>query len=91
MYIGTIRPDETRTADLSGNSLEEIHAAAVAQQPDGFELISAPVQMIKGSTALTATATFRRLDGIREIEADDRTSLFAKVPAGWQLLEVRSA
>lgn len=91
MFIGTIRPDETRTADLTGNSLEEIRAAAVAQQPNGFELVSAPVQMIKGSTALTATATFRRVDGIHEIEADDRAALFAKVPDGWQLLEVRTA
>ena len=89
MYIGTIRPDETRTAELTGNSLEEIHAAAIAQLPDGFELAAAPVQMIKGSTALTATATYRRVDGIREVEADDRGALFAKVPGGWRLLEVR--
>ena len=89
MYIGTIRPDETRTADLTGNSLEEIHAAAIAQLPDGFELAAAPVQMIKGSTALTATATYRRVDGIREVAADDRRAMFAKVPDGWRLLEVR--
>ncbi|MGA6128850.1 MULTISPECIES: hypothetical protein [unclassified Microbacterium] len=89
MYIGTIRPDETRTAELTGNSLEEIHAAAIAQLPDGFELAAAPVQMIKGSTALTATATYRRVDGIREVEADDRGALLAKVPDGWRLLEVR--
>ncbi|SDG21154.1 hypothetical protein [Microbacterium sp. 77mftsu3.1] len=90
MYIGTIRPDETRTADLTGNSLEEIHAAAVAQLPTGFELVSAPVRMIKGSTALTATATFRRVDGIREVEADTRDGLDTIVPAGWQLLTVRT-
>lgn len=46
--------------------------------------------MIEGSTALTATATYRRVDGIREIEADDRAALFAKVPDGWQMLGVRS-
>ncbi len=90
MFTGTIRPDETRTAELTGNSLEEIRAAAIAVLPSGFELVSAPVQMIKGSTALTATATFRRVDGVREVEADDRAALFAKVPEGWQLLEVRS-
>jgi len=89
--IGTVRPNETRTIDLTGNSLEEIHSAAVAQLSDGFELVSAPVQMIKGNTALTANATFRRVDGTREIEADDRAGLFAKVPDGWQLLEVRAA
>ncbi|WP_036324123.1 hypothetical protein [Microbacterium sp. 11MF] len=91
MYLGTMRPSETQAVDLTGNSLEEIHAAAIARLPAGFELVSAPVQMIKGSTALTATATFRRVDGIREIEADDRAALFAKVPAGWQLLELRTA
>lgn len=90
MLVATIRPAETRTAELTGNSLEEIHAAAVAQQPAGFDLVAAPVQMIKGSTALTATATYRRVDGAREIEADDRASLFAKVPPGWQMLSVRS-
>ncbi|EZP26866.1 hypothetical protein [Microbacterium oleivorans] len=82
MYTGTIRPGETRTVDLTGNSLEEIHDAAVAQLPAGFELVSAPVRMIKGSTALTATATFRRVDGIRELEANDRAALFAKVRTG---------
>ena len=91
MFIGTIRPDETRTAELTGNSLEEIHAAAVAQLPDGFELTGAPVRMIKGSTTLTATATYRRIDRVREIDADDRGALFAKVPVGWRLLEVREA
>lgn len=89
MYIGTIRPDETCTADLTGNSLEEIHAAAIAQLPDGSELTAAPVKIIKGSTARTATATYRRVDGVRQVEADDRAALFAQVPAGWQLLEVR--
>lgn len=40
-----------RTVDLTGNSLDEIHAAAEAQCPDGFELTAAPVRMIKSSTA----------------------------------------
>jgi len=90
MYIGTIRPDETCTAELTGDSLEEIHAAAIAQLPDGFELAAAPVRMIKGSTALTATATYRRVDGIRDVEAVDRDGLDTIMPAGWQLLAVRT-
>ena len=90
MFIGTIRPDETRTIELTGNSLEEIHAAAIAQLPDGFELVAAPVQMVKGSTALTATATYRRVVPVREVEADDRAALFGKVPEGWRMLSVRT-
>lgn len=89
-HVGMMRPDETRTAELTGNSLAEIHATATAQLPAGFELTAAPVQMIKGSTALTATATYRRVDGVRTIEADDRGALFEKVPEGWQLLELRT-
>lgn len=90
MYIGLIRPVEERTVDLTGNSLEEIRDAAHAQLPAGFELVSAPVRMIKGSTALTSKAVFQRRDGIREIDADDRGALYAKVPDGWQMVSVRS-
>ncbi|MFS0866932.1 hypothetical protein AB3M83_06310 [Microbacterium sp. 179-B 1A2 NHS] len=91
MYIGLIRPVEERTADVSGTSLDEVHAAATAQVPDGFDLVSTPVRMIKGSIALTATATYQRRDGIREIRAEDREGLHAKVPEGWQLLSIRTA
>jgi len=91
VLIAVIRPIETRNADLQGNSLDEIHAAAEAQCPAGFELAAAPVRMIKGSTALTATATYQRVAGQREIEADDRAALAMKVPDGWTMLSVRKA
>lgn len=90
MYAATIRPAETRTVDLTGNSLDEIHAAAEVHCPEGFELSAAPVRMIKGSTALAATATYQRVDGVREIEADDRAALAAMVPDGWIMLAMRS-
>ncbi|GLJ79736.1 hypothetical protein [Microbacterium imperiale] len=89
MYIGTIRPVETSTIDLTGHSLAEITEQAEAATPPGFRLVSAPVRMIKGSTELTATATFRRYDGSRDIEADDRAALHALVPEGWQLVSIR--
>jgi len=47
--------------------------------------------MTAGSTALTATGTMQRRDGLREIEADTMTQLEALVPDGWMLLSVRSA
>jgi len=91
MYIGMIRPVEARTAELVGDSPEQIQEAAAGQLPDGFQLTAAPVHMIKGTTDLTATATYQRADGVREIEADDRDALAAKVPAGWRLLSVLKA
>lgn len=89
MYIGTIRPVETSSIDLTGHSLAEIKEQALAATPAGFRLASTPVKMIKGSTELTATATFRRHDGGRDIEADDREALHALVPEGWQLVSIR--
>lgn len=89
MYIGTIRPVESSTIELTGHSLEEIREQANAATPEGFHLVSAPVQMIKGSTELKATATFHRRDGGRDIEADDRAALDAQVPEGWRLVNLR--
>ncbi|MCZ4067858.1 hypothetical protein PUW79_09055 [Microbacterium sp. NE2HP2] len=89
MYVGTIRRVENTTVELAGHSLEEIRDQAQAAAPEGFDLVSAPVQMIKGSTELKATATYQRRDGLRDIEADDRQALFAQVPEGWQLVNIR--
>lgn len=89
MYIGTIRPVETASIDLAGSSLEEIRRQAAAATPDGFHLVSVPVKMTAGSSELTATATFERRDGLRDIEADDRDALLARVPDGWKLVSMR--
>lgn len=88
--IGTIRPVETRTADVQAHSLADVHTVLEQQRPDGFELTDAPVRMSNGTTALSATGTFARRDGIREIEADDLAALRASVPDGWELVAVRS-
>jgi hypothetical protein len=90
MPAARIRLVETRTIDLEGHSLAEIEQAARAATPTGWELLSAPVKMIKGSTKLTAVATIARRDQVREIEAPTREQLDALVPDGWQMLSVRA-
>ncbi|QOC26024.1 hypothetical protein IC744_06630 [Microbacterium hominis] len=90
MLTGLIRPVETRTVDVEGDSLADVHAKLVAQVPAGWELTKAPVAMTAGSTSLKATGTIERRDGIREIEADTMAQLEAKVPDGWMLLSVRA-
>lgn len=90
MLIGLIRSTETRTVELEGESLQDIREKAAAATPAGWELLSAPVRMRKGSTILDATATIARRDQTREIEADDMPALQAKIPDGTQLVHVRS-
>lgn len=89
MLIGLIRPIETTAAEVIGTSLADVHGQLVDHQQPGFYLTSAPVRMLKGEAKMEATGTFRRVDGLREIEADDMSMLKAKVPEGWQMLSVR--
>jgi len=88
MLIGRIRPVETRTFDVQGESLAALRAAVEAQLPAGWVVADAPAAMPKGSQLLTSTATIARRDGVEQIEADDQAALEAKVPPGWQLLSV---
>lgn len=88
--IGTIRPAETRTADVEAHSLADVHTVLENQRPDGFELTDAPVRMSNGTTALTATGVFARRDGAREIEGPDLAALRSLVPDGWALVSVRA-
>lgn len=91
MLIAMIRPLETSTAEVIGTTLEDVQTQLDAQRQPGFDLVSAPVQMLKGEAKMAATGTFSRVDGIREIEAEDMVSLEAKVPDGWVMLSVRRA
>lgn len=91
MLIAMIRPLETSTAEVIGTTLEDVQTQLDAHREPGFDLVSAPVQMLKGEAKMAATGTFSRVDGIREIEADDMASLEAKVPDGWRMLSVRRA
>lgn len=89
MLIGSIRPRETRTADVQGRSLEDVYAKLEQERPEGFALVKAPVRMIKGAPIIEATGTFARFDSPTEVEAEDLDALLGKVPEGWELLSVR--
>ncbi|WP_426186546.1 hypothetical protein [Microbacterium sp. TWP3-1-2b2] len=90
MLIGLMRPVETRSVDVEAADLAGVQTALSAQRPEGFDLVSAPVVMIKGAAILKAKGTFQSRDRIEQIEADDMDALLAKVPEGWQLLSVRA-
>lgn len=90
MLIAQIRPIEKTTVDVIGATLEDVITQLDAHRQPGFDLVSAPVRMLKGEAKMEATGTFSRVDGIREIEADDMSALQAKVPDGWQMLSVRN-
>lgn len=89
MLSALIRPVEVRTVEISGVSLADVHEQLDAQTPPGFVLATAPVSMAAGSSELSATAAFHRVDGVREIEAPDMASLEALVPEGWRMLSIR--
>lgn len=91
MLSAVIRPIETVTIELVGESLEDLQQQIAAKTPHGFHIASAPARMIKGSTSIETTATFRRVDSEREIEAVDMDALAAQVPDGWRMLSVRSS
>lgn len=91
MLIGMIRPRGTTSTEVTGTSLEDVQTQLEAQRPDGYELVNAPAEMVKGAALIKTTGTFERRDDVREIEAEDLTALEAKVPDGWQLLSVRTA
>lgn len=91
MLIALIRPHETSTVDVVGTTLEDVQTQLAAHRQPGFELADAPVRMLKGEAKMEAVGTFTRVDGIREIDADDMPALRAKVPDGWRMLSVRRA
>lgn len=83
-----MRPVETRSVAIEAADLADVQTQLEAQRPDGFDLVSSPVEMIKGAAILKAVGTFARRDQVTEISADDMPGLRAKVPEGWQLLNV---
>ena len=91
MLIALIRPVESSTADVIGTTLAEVLVELEQHRKPGFDLTSAPVRMLKGEAKMEATGTFKRVDGIEQIEADDMAALRAKVPEGWRMLTVRTA
>lgn len=88
MLVARIRQVETRTVDVRGESLDEIHDQLAAQRPDGFELVLAPVSMAKASTEITAKGTYARRDAIQDVSGATMDEIRAQIPDGWQLLYV---
>lgn len=91
MLNALIRPVESHTVEVAGISLDEIYSQIEGNAPDGYDLVSAPVRMLKGAQGIEATARFDRRDGVREITAADMAALEAQVPEGWQMLSVWSS
>ena len=91
MLTGRIRDARTVTVDVEGDSLEDIHAKLAAAAPEGFELVSAPPRMRKGSITLDATGTFQARGEVRDVEGADIDVLRAQMPDGWQLLSVQTS
>jgi hypothetical protein len=91
VLIGLMRPVESHSVAIEATGLADVQTQLEAHRPEGFDLVSAPVEMIKGAAILKVTGTFHRRDQVTEVEADDMDALHAKVPEGWQLLNVRSA
>lgn len=86
-----MRPRETRSFDVESADLAGVQEQLAALRPEGFDLISSPVEMVKGAAVLKATGTFARRDQVQEIEGADMDALHAQVPEGWELLSVRAA
>ncbi|MEV5340927.1 MULTISPECIES: hypothetical protein [Actinomycetes] len=89
MLIGMIRPTATANLPAHSHVQADLRDGLERQVPAGHELTHARVEMVKGSTELIGHGRYRSAE-FHEIEADDMTALRAKVPEGWQLLNVRS-
>nr|WP_314844930.1 hypothetical protein [uncultured Microbacterium sp.] len=88
MLIALIRPVETSTAEVIGTDLEDVLTQLEEYRQPGFDLVSAPVRMLAGEAKMEATGTFKRVDGIREIQAESMAALESQVPDGWAMLSV---
>lgn len=89
MYIGTVRPRETKTVTVTGAGIPELQKLIAEHLVDGWAIASMPYSKTKG--LLTTTATLVRRDGVETVTVtgDDFTAVRAAVPTGDQLLHVR--
>jgi hypothetical protein len=86
MFVGMIRPVETRTREVRGEGIAAIHDQLEA--PAGWELTEAHMGRQPGTTEFITVGKFARRDEPTEIEADDIETLRTKVPEGHQLLAI---
>lgn len=89
MLIGMIRPVEAHSVTLKGEDLADVRSQLTAQAPEGWDLVSAMATMEKAGSMRSVEGKYLRVDGIREIEAEDMDTLQSLVPESWQLLSVR--
>lgn len=87
MLAALIRPVESRTATVEGIEIPELRAELMTQVPEGWDMVSAHVEMKPGGIRIVE-GKFERRDGVTEIQADDMAALEAKVPEGWQMLSL---
>lgn len=88
MLVALIRPTEKYTATVQGTEIPDLRAQLVREAPEGWDMVSAHVEMKPGGIRIV-TGKFERRDEPQEIEADDMDALTAKIPEGWQMLSVR--
>ena len=88
MLVALIRPIEKHTATAEGTEIPELRAQLIEEAPEGWDMVSAHVEMKPGGIRIV-TGKFEGRHEPREIEAEDMDALHAKVPEGWQMLSVR--
>lgn len=91
MLTATIRPVETRTLELNGESGDVIREAVTEQMPDGWVIAGTKLKLDSHTASFNATVTITRRDGLQTIEAADMDSLHALVPDGWQMMNIRKS
>lgn len=89
MLYALIRPAESRSATAEGTELPDLRAQLAAQAPEGWDMVSAHVEMKAGGVRIVE-GKYERRDAPQEIEAPDMAALEAQVPDGWRMLSVRS-
>lgn len=88
MLIAMIRPSEKHVAKATGTEIPDLQSELIAGAPEGWEMVSAHVEMQPGGIRIVE-GKFERRDEPTEIEAESMDALMAKVPEGWQVLSVR--
>lgn len=87
MYVGTVRPVDTKTISVKGAGLEEIAELVAERIPEGWVATSSPVE--KSAGVLTAAVTMSRRDGVETVTGVDFAAVRAAVKDGYQLIAVR--
>ncbi|MCS3426731.1 hypothetical protein [Leucobacter aridicollis] len=88
MLQATLRLDESIEFEVSGATLDEIHARIEIDRPEGFQLSRAPLRVTEDDEGLTAAGAYQRQDQTRQIVAATFEELWAQTPSGWTVVQV---